>query len=109
MSTTEGKVKDAVKRRLRGNCWFYIPVQNGMGVVGIPDLIACVPVEITPDMVGKTFGMFLGIETKAPGKERTVTANQQMQIDGIRNNSGVALVVSDPTQQMPPTLQELWE
>ena len=106
--TPEGRVKEIVKRRLRGACWFYMPVQNGMGVTGIPDIIACVPVEITPDMVGKTFGMFLGVETKAPGKEHTVTANQRRQLDGISDNRGVALVVSDPDAQLPTDVTELW-
>ena len=83
-STPEGKVKTAIKKYLKSlpNTWFYMPVQNGMGVIGIPDIIACID------------GKFLAIETKAPGKEKTVTANQQMQIDGILAANGHALVTS---------------
>lgn len=36
---------------------------------GTPDLIACMPVKITKDMVGETFGLFCGIEVKRDEKE----------------------------------------
>jgi hypothetical protein len=83
--TPEGAVKDKVKKILKDlDAWYYMPVQNGMGVVGIPDFVACIN------------GRFVGIECKAPGKENTVTANQQRQIDGIIAAGGVALVISEP-------------
>ncbi|MBS4019908.1 MAG: hypothetical protein KGZ68_16935 [Dechloromonas sp.] len=90
--TPEGRVKDAVKlflheqgliraasRRdtwpetVRG--WYYMPVQNGMGVSGIHDFVGC--------MEGRMFT----IETKAPGKLSGVTENQkdrgyEMQLGG---------------------------
>lgn len=83
MSTTpEGKVKKQVREFLRKHeIWFYQPVQNGMGVVGIPDFICCFK------------GHFIAIETKAPGKLSHVTANQQRVIDAIREHGGLALVV----------------
>jgi hypothetical protein len=82
--TPEGKVKSAVKKLLlsRG-VWFYMPIQNGMGVVGIPDFICC--------FKGKLFA----IETKAPGKEKNVTPNQMRQMTGINDAGGVAIVASD--------------
>jgi hypothetical protein len=61
-------------------------VQNGMGVVGIPDIIACWD------------GRFLAIETKAPGKRGNVTANQRRQLDAINNAGGIAVVIDDPTE-----------
>lgn len=80
--TPEGKVKKAVREFLRKHdIWFYQPVQNGMGQVGIPDFICCFR------------GHFIAIETKAPGKMHTVTANQQRVIDQIREHGGLALVV----------------
>ncbi len=95
MATPESRVKAFVKKWYdRLDAWSYAPVQNGMGVVGIPDRIGCVPRVITPDMVGQTIGVFVAVECKAPGKEGTVTPNQQAQIAGIRNASGIALVVS---------------
>jgi hypothetical protein len=83
MSTTpEGKVKKQVRDYLRKKgVWFYQPVQNGMGQVGIPDFICCYK------------GQFIAIETKAPGKLANVTPNQQRVIEEIRAHGGLALVV----------------
>ena len=83
--TPEGKVKSKIKVYLKTlpDCWFYMPVQNGMGVVGIPDIIAVIN------------GRFVAIETKAPGKKSNVTANQQATIDNIRAADGLAFVASD--------------
>jgi hypothetical protein len=85
MATPEGKVKAKIKSWLKtlDRCWFYMPVQNGMGVVGIPDIICVIR------------GTFVAIETKAPGKEANVTANQQAAIDGINSAGGLAFVASD--------------
>ena len=93
--TPEGRVKAAVKKLLKERgIWHYMPVQNGMGVVGIPDIIACFG------------GYFLAIETKAPNKKPTTaeqrwkkaTPNQQNQITGINQSGGVAIVVDDVNQ-----------
>jgi hypothetical protein len=84
-TTPEGRVKAKVKAYLDSLgpdvCWYYMPVQNGMGVVGIPDIIACI------------YGRFVAIETKAPGKVANVTANQQRQLAGITRAMGKAWVV----------------
>lgn len=80
--TPEGKVKEAVKRFLKSrNIWFYMPIQNGMGQVGIPDFICC------------WNGRFLAIETKAPGKLNNTTPNQKRVLADIRGHAGHALVV----------------
>jgi len=63
-----------------------MPVQNGMGVVGIPDFIVCWQ------------GRFFAIETKAPGKRGNTTPNQKRQIAGITAALGVAVVVDDVDQ-----------
>lgn len=92
--TPEGRVKAAVKRRLESRgVWFYMPVQNGMGRVGIPDFICCMD------------GRFLAIETKAPGKRGDVTANQQRNLNDIAAAGGTALVVDDAAQ-LDEILQE---
>jgi hypothetical protein len=79
--TPEGKVKDAVKKLLKERgIFFYMPVQNGMGVVGIPDLICC------------DQGAFLAIETKAPGKRGNLTPNQEHRIMEIHAAGGAAIV-----------------
>ena len=85
--TPEGKVKQQCKRLLEDvGAYYYMPVQNGMGVVGVPDIIACVD------------GKFLAIETKAPGKLKNVTANQQNQIDKINAAGGTAVALDDPAE-----------
>jgi len=94
---TEPKVKDKIKAWYdRLQAWSYAPVQNGMGVHGIPDRVGCVPVVITQDMVGKVFGMFVAIEAKGEGrrgeKDRGCTPNQVAQLTGIGKANGVALV-----------------
>jgi hypothetical protein len=94
--TAEGRVKHAVKKLLASiKAFFFMPVQNGMGRVGIPDFICCIPVTITPEMVGRTVGLFVAIETKAPGKCDQTTANQERELGSIRAANGVALVVDD--------------
>lgn len=94
--TPEGKVKKATKEFLKkAGIWHFMPVQNGMGVIGIPDILACVPVTITPDMVGKTMGVFMGIETKAPGKIKNTTANQRNILKCIHECYGVSVVVDN--------------
>lgn len=90
-TTPEGKVKDAVKKLLKERgAWYFMPVSNGMGQVGIPDIICCYK------------GLFLAIETKAPGKIANVTPNQQRVIDAIKTADGKALVVDnvEPVKQL---------
>ncbi len=93
--TPEGKVKESVRKFLRAKgVWFYQPVQNGMGRVGIPDFVCCYR------------GTFIAIETKAPGKLSTVTANQQRVIDEIKEHGGLALVV-DSVDSLEPVFAVL--
>jgi hypothetical protein len=60
-----------------------MPVQNGMGVVGIPDFVCCWQ------------GKFLAIETKAPGKLSNLTPNQERRLFEIHQAGGIAVVVDD--------------
>ena len=42
MATPEGKVKDKVKRVLKDfGIHYFMPMQNGFGVVGVSDIICC--------------------------------------------------------------------
>lgn len=85
--TPEGRVKEAVKKWLKERgIWYYMPVQNGFGVVGIPDFVCC------------WNGRFLAIETKAPGKRANVSANQERQITDIWKAGGAAVVIDDIKQ-----------
>ena len=86
--TPEGKVKIEVKKVLKSmpDCWWYMPVSNGMGRVGCPDFLVCYR------------GKFVAIETKAPGRAHTVTPNQQREIDTIHAAQGRAIVLTDVAQ-----------
>lgn len=82
MATPEGAVKRDIKKYLATlpRCWFYMPVQNGMGMAGIPDIVACID------------GRFVGIECKAPGRGHTVTSLQENALSGIQGAGGVSMV-----------------
>lgn len=85
--TPEGAVKDDVKKWFKNrNIWYYMPVQNGMGVTGIPDFICC------------WNGKFVGVECKAPGKIDNLSENQKHQIEAIRRAGGKAIVIDHATQ-----------
>jgi hypothetical protein len=85
--TPEGKVKEAVKKVMRKyGVWYFMPMQNGFGVVGIPDFICCID------------GLFFTVETKAPGKRDNTTPNQQRVMREILEHGGYAIVVDDVKQ-----------
>jgi hypothetical protein len=85
--TPEAKVKADVKKFLKSiGCWYFLPVSNGMGQVGIPDFICCYQ------------GRFVAIETKAPGKLSNTTANQDRVISEIKLAGGSAIVVDNVEQ-----------
>jgi hypothetical protein len=88
MATPEGRVKDKIKRVLKSHgFWYYMPMQNGMGVVGVPDFVCCVR------------GLFVGIEAKAPGrvatKDQGLSPNQQARRDEILEACGEYWVIDD--------------
>lgn len=85
--TPEGKVKQRVKEFLTAiGAYYYMPVSNGMGRVGVPDFLVCHE------------GRFIAIETKAPGKIGNTTANQDREIAAINAAKGTAVVVDDVAQ-----------
>ena len=51
--------------------------------------------EITQEMVGQKLGVFMGIETKAPGKAKNTTPNQKRHLENIHAAGGVAIVAAD--------------
>lgn len=94
---TENDVKALVKSTLdRMAAWSYAPVQTGMGAHGIPDRIGCVPVTITPEMVGKTVGLFVAVEAKRPGrrgeKNAGATGAQVNVLREIIDAGGIAVL-----------------
>jgi len=97
---TENDVKALVKTWFDQHfAWHYAPLQNGMGVHGIPDRIGCVPITVTQAMVGKRVGLFIAVECKAPHrineKDGGVTKHQFDNICAICEAAGVAFVAYD--------------
>lgn len=85
--TLEGRVKEAVKKYLKSiGAYYYMPVSNGMGRVGAPDFICC------------WNGRMVAVETKAPGKIKNTTPNQERELAAIRAAGGIAVVVDDVQQ-----------
>ena len=75
MSTTETNIQKEIRLHLSRQGALSLRYQVGtfftldgryvdIGEVGASDLICCVPITITPDMVGKRIGVFAAIETK---------------------------------------------
>lgn len=88
--TPEGRVKAAVKKLLeKYNVYYFMPVSNGMGRHGIPDIICCAD------------GRFVAIECKANGGKPTELQKREMQ--RIEFNGGIPLVVNDD----PKTMEQL--
>ena len=47
-TTPEGKVKRKVKEYLKSiGAWYYMPVSNGMGRSGCPDILVCLMVSFS--------------------------------------------------------------
>jgi hypothetical protein len=89
----EAKVKAAIKAaifKIWPQAWHLMVVPTGFGVGGVPDHLACVPVTITQEMVGKQYGMFIGVEAKTiTGKLRGL---QRIQIAKIVAADGFCTV-----------------
>lgn len=96
--TPEGRVKDQVKKLLkRYGVYYFMPMQNGMGVHGIPDIIACCN------------GFFLAIETKAPGKLNNLSPNQKLQLGLIADSKGATFVTDGNLAEIEETIIRLTE
>lgn len=81
--TPEGKVKKRLLQILQGfgeDCFYYMPVQNGMGQSGIPDVMAII------------HGHAFAFECKATAKQQPTTL-QAMALMRIHEALGTAWVV----------------
>jgi hypothetical protein len=80
--TPEKKVKTKVVAQLKTlGAYYFYPVTGGYGASGVPDIVACLK------------GRFIGIECKANGNKPT--ALQQMNLDKIAAQGGIALVIDE--------------
>lgn len=86
-NTPEAKVKQKVVAILKEEAvYYFFPATHGFGRSGVPDIVCCVN------------GRFLAIECKAGNNKPTVL--QLREIDNIRHNNGVALVVNEKDWDM---------
>ena len=93
---SENDVKVVVKKWYdEKQGWHWAPVSNGMGVHGIADRVGCIPLTVTPAMVGKRIGIFVSVESKRPGRrneqDRGLKKHQKLVMDAIRAASGISI------------------
>ena len=87
MKTPEGYEKDDIDKFLKTTrCWWFKPYSAGFGKSGVSDIIGCIPVTITQEMVGREIGVFFACEVKRPLKEPTLL--QRNRIIDIENAGG---------------------
>ena len=80
--TPEGRVKARITKLLEAHgAYFFLPVSNGMGSMGIPDILACLK------------GRFIGIEAKAGNNKPTDL--QTLNLKRIDEAGGLALVINE--------------
>lgn len=103
---TKKAIKKLVKE-LWPDSWDYMPPGGAFGKRGVPDHLFCVPVTITPDMVGKSFGMLLAVEAKRPSGKASPA--QLLQIEAIKAAGGKAGIVFNDNTDIEFMRQHLIE
>jgi hypothetical protein len=119
MSTTEKNIQNEIRLHLSKRGAMSLRYQVGtfyamdgsmvkIGEVGVSDLIACVPVVITPEMVGKRIGVFTAIETK---KINDKTAKERKESQGkfiarVQALGGIATIARS-TQDVDAAIEKL--
>lgn len=92
-NTPEGRVKRKISQLLvRHGCYYDMPVPGGYG-------------KSTIDYHGCHYGMFFGIEAKAPGKKPTKL--QEIILAEIRAAGGKAFVIDGDTTELDTWLHSL--
>lgn len=92
MAILESKVQQDVLKRLRKlGCYVYKNAQNMYTEKGRPDLTACVPAKIGDN----TYGLFVGIELKRPGRLNGVSEAQEVVGRAIVKAGGMWILSDD--------------
>lgn len=97
-ATPEGKVKKKLidfLKSLGGDCFYYMPVQNGMGQTGIPDVMAIIN------------GVPFAFECKATPKQHP-TVLQAYALDRIQKARGYAWVVDNESVEFATQAIAKW-
>jgi len=82
--TPEGRVKEAIKKRLKKmgvHVYYFFPLTGGYGKSGVPDIICCI------------HGRFVGIECKSGSAKPTEL--QKAQLQKIHIAGGLTFVVNE--------------
>ena len=89
--TLEAKVKKKVVEQLKSiGAYYFYPVTGGYGASGVPDIVGCFE------------GRFFGIECKAGKNKPTVL--QERNLDAIKHNGGIAVVINEDNIKDIPKL-----
>jgi hypothetical protein len=99
MATPEGYVKRKVSGIFKAlkRVWYYMPVPSGFGQPNL-DYNACAP------CVSCGRGLFIVVETKAPGKKPT--AQQEATIERLRKAGAAVFVIDGNTEELELWLQQ---
>ena len=81
------------------------PLHAGL-CIGSSDVIGWMPITVTPEMVGKTVGLFLACECKSAGEKPT--ENQAIFLRNVREAGGVAIWLRD-VDELDAKLEEALE
>jgi len=96
--TPEGLVKKKVKKLLDTlDVYYFMPVSNGMGVMGIFDIVCCVN------------SIFVGIECKADGKKKPTLLQTRNAGRAFRAGAVVFLAHIDNLTDLEDTLRKIKE
>jgi hypothetical protein len=105
MKTPESYEKDDICKCLDSiKAWSFRPFMAGYGKSGVPDIIACIPLVITQEMVGMRIGAFCGVEVKREGKQATSLQTARMKEIGAAGGlafCGTAEAVNPFIKKLP--------
>ena len=83
---TESNLSKKLARRIRDRGGWARKIAGGPASAGLPDIVGCY----------KRYGLW--IETKLPGKERTLTALQAATLADIKRAGGIAVMITTMAQ-----------
>lgn len=79
---TESDLSKKIAKHIRDRGGWARKIAGGPASAGLPDIVSCY----------RGYGIW--IETKLPGKERTLTALQKATLDSIKAAGGIAVMVT---------------
>ena len=96
--TPEGSVKAAVRKVLDANgAYYFMPVSNGMGVMGVFDIVCCIN------------GFFLGVECKSDGKKKPTALQTKQALKALDSSGFVFLAHADNLTELEYTIRQIKE